>query len=101
MTWGTDFNTDIFLSRQSYSSKFEVEDKINELNELINNCEAQIKMYVSSTPKDITPPDFSEEQINWLNNQINEHLEMYREYLLERYRLELYLEHLTQKSENE
>ena len=101
MTWGTDFSIDIFLSRQEYKSKFDVEDKIKELDEQINDCESQIKMYVSATPKDIVPSEYSEEQISWLNNQINEHLEMYREYITDRFKLELYLEYLSQKPENE
>jgi len=101
MSWGTNFSTDIFLSRQEYKSKFDVEDRIKELDEQINDCEVQIKMYVSATPKDIVPTEYSEEQISWLNHQINEQFEMYRESVIDRFRLVLYLEFLEQKPEDE
>lgn len=97
MSWGIEFQTEIYLSRQEYKTKYCVEDRIKELDELINECEAMLKMYASATPKDIIPADYSEEQISWLNNQINEQLEMYREYLLDRYRLKLYLDYLEEK----
>ena len=58
-------------------------------------------MYVSATPKDIVPTEYSEEQINWLSHQINEQFEMYRDYIIDRFRLVLYLEFLSQKPENE
>jgi len=99
MSWGIDFKADIYLSRQSYSTKYEVEDKISEMNKIITDCESELKMFASATPKDIVPPDYSEEQINWLSNQIAEILEMNQEYLLERYRLTLYLEYLNDGGE--
>ena len=53
MSWGIDFNTDIYLSHQSYTSKLDVRDKINELEEEINEHKSTLKMYAASTPKDI------------------------------------------------
>jgi hypothetical protein len=99
MSWGIEFKTDIYLSRQSYSSKGEVEDRITEIDKLIHDCEAELKMYASSTPKDIVPPDSSEETVNWLNIRINETLEILQEHLIERYRLVLYLEYLNDGGE--
>jgi hypothetical protein len=99
MSWGINFKTDIYLSRQSYSSKGEVEDRIAEIDKAIYDWEAELKMYASSTPKDIVPPDDSEDTVNWLNIRINEVLETYQEYLIERYRLDLYLEYLNDGGE--
>jgi hypothetical protein len=92
--WGIDFKADIFLSRQEYSTKYAVESRIKELDELIFECEAALKMYASATPKDIVPPDFLEEPIDWINRQIDEQFQMYQEYLRDRHNLELYLEYL-------
>jgi predicted DNA-binding protein YlxM (UPF0122 family) len=94
MSWGIYFKPEIYLSRQSYSSKGEVEDRINEINKEINNCEAELKMFASANPKDIVPPDSIEEQIFWLNDQINGSLDVYKELLADRHNLELYLEYL-------
>jgi len=99
MGWGIEFKADIYLSRQSYSSKGEVEDKISEFDKEINNCEAELKMFAAANPKDIVPPDSVEDQILWLNNEINQTLEVYRELLMERYRLYLYLDYLNEGGE--
>ena len=92
MTWGTDFTAEIFLSRQTFSRKYEVEIRIEELVELINECEALLKMYASATPNNIVPPE--EESIEWLNTRINEELSMYQDYIINRYNLTLYLDYL-------
>ena len=99
MSWGIDFKADIFLSRQDYPTKHSVEDRIKELDDLISGCEAKLKMYASATPKDIISSDDSEDPIYWISSHIDEELEMYREYLINRYNLDLYLEYLTE-SEN-
>jgi hypothetical protein len=101
MGYGTDFKADIFLSRQSYSRKHEVEIRIEELNELIIGCEANLKMYASATPKDIIPPNDSEDPIYWLGARIDEELSMYRDYVIDRYNLDLYLYYLGDKDEIE
>ena len=92
MGWGTEFRPYIYLSKEIYSTKSDIDDRIKELDKKINDCESTLKMHASSTPKDIVPPDFSETQIIWLNDQINQVLDDYQEYLLSRYRLYLYLE---------
>jgi len=96
MPWGIDFKADIFLSRQNYPTKHSVEDRIEELDELISECEAKLKMYASSTPKDIIPTDDSEDPIYWIGARIDEELEAYREYVINRYNLDLYLYYLTE-----
>ena len=94
MTWGTDFKTDIFLSRQTFQSKLSVQDEINELIEKMSDCLSQIKMYVASTPINIIPKEFTESPINWLNNEINILFDSYNEDLINKYKLELYCEYL-------
>ena len=48
MGWGTDFKTDIYLNRQVFVSKLEVDDKISELNQKIEDDKSLLKMYASS-----------------------------------------------------
>lgn len=99
MSWGIDFKADIYLSRQEYNTKNDVEERIKEIDKTINECETLIKMYASSTPKDIVPSEESEDPINWINNQINVEFEMYRDYLIDRYNLELYMDYLNDGGE--
>lgn len=96
MSWGTEFKTDIYLSRQSYSSKYEVEEEMEKIENSIKDVENRIKMYVSSNPKDIIPDDWNEEPISWLNNNITEEFELYSECLIDRYKLNLYLKYLNE-----
>lgn len=96
MGWGIDFNSDIFLSRQSYSSKGEVEDKINEISESIADCESKLKMYAIATPKDVVSTEDSENIVNFLNNEILELLEEHEDLIIDRFKLNLYLEFLNE-----
>lgn len=98
MGWGTDFKADIYLNKQVFSSKFEVEDKIEELSKSIDDNKSILKMYASSTPSAIVPDELKEDTIGWLNNEINMVLDTLQEEIVERYNLKLYLEYLEKKS---
>jgi hypothetical protein len=99
MADGTDFKADIYLNNKLYSSKFEVEDEIKDLDRLINDYEAELKMFASSNPKDIIPKEWKEEQpIDWLNITINEKLDGYMENIIHQYKLTLYLEYLNENN---
>jgi len=99
MSWGTDFKTDIFLSHQSFISKYDVELKIKELDELISKLESNMKMFASANPKDIIPNDWNDEPINWLSNEIEDIFELYRESIVNRYNSNLYLDYLNDGGE--
>ena len=71
-------------------SEFRDYELFHEYDKTINNYEATIKMYASSTPKDIVPNEFNEELINWLTIQFDELFENYQETLIERFKLNLY-----------
>jgi len=101
MGWGTDFKADVYLNRQTFSSKFEVEDKIEDLSKSINDNESILKMYASSTPSAIVPEDLKEDTIGWLNNEINMILDTLHEEIIEKYNLKLYLEYLEEKEKPE
>ena len=94
MTWGIEFKSDIYLSRQSYLSKGDVEDKIEELSDNITDCESKLKMYAIATPKDIVSTEDSENIAYYLSNEINELLEEYRELIINRFKLDRYLDYL-------
>ena len=53
MSWGTDFNTDIFLTNMVFNSKYQVEEEIEERQKNMEGYKAKLKMYASSTPKDV------------------------------------------------
>jgi hypothetical protein len=94
MGWGTDFRTNIFISKQTFGSKDDIEMKLAELDETINDIESQIKMYASATPKDIMPDDWKDEPINWLGIRLEELFVSYQEALIERFKTTLYQDYI-------
>jgi hypothetical protein len=101
MGWEIEFKTNIYLSKQEYKTKREVQDKIDELNDDIDSYKNQIKMFASSNPKDIIPDDWKDEPIRWINDQTEELFSLMNGYIIDVYKLELYLDFLTEQDESE
>lgn len=97
MGWGTSFKTDIYLSRQIFHNKYELEQKIEENEKWINDLKQKLKMFAVANPKDIVDPEWKEEPINWLSNQIDNIMEGIEESSYENYRLELYLDYINEE----
>lgn len=101
MGWGTSFKADIYLSRQIFSSKLDLEFKIEENKKWISNNISKLKMFAAANPRDIVDPEWKEEPINWLNNQINDIIESIEESSFENYRLEMYLDYINEECNGE
>lgn len=102
MSWGIDFNADIFLSHQDYSENiYQVEDRINSNTEAIQDCITKLSMIASSTDlKGIVPKDYQDEPIDWIQVEVKQQIEMLKEYFIENKLLELYKEYLIEKNES-
>jgi len=94
MGWGTEFKIDIYLNRQIFTSKLEVEEKIAELDKNIENSKSMLKMFAASTPNNIVSIDWKDDAIIWLNNEVNNIFESITEETIEKHNLQLYLEYL-------
>ncbi len=53
MGYGTLFTREIYLNRQIFSSKHELEDKIKELEGYIESAKRELAAFAVSTPKDV------------------------------------------------
>jgi len=53
MGWGTSFKAEIYLSRQVFSSKGELDEKIKEIEEYIESAKLELTAYAVATPRDI------------------------------------------------
>jgi hypothetical protein len=100
MGWGVNFNADIYLSHQSYSSKYEVEEKIKNISETITEYETKLKMFAIATPRDIVSIENSENILEFINEEIVALIELYEESVIQRYQLMLFLEYLEDKEVN-
>lgn len=96
MGWGIDFKADVYLSRQTYSSRLDVEGRIVALNEDINDIETRLQMYASSTPRDIITEQDVDDSVSWLQFTLKTIFDEYQELLYNRTLLGLYVEYLTE-----
>ena len=53
MGWGTAFTTEIYLSRQVFSSRYELDEKVKELEEHIESAKKELTAFAVATPRDI------------------------------------------------
>ena len=97
MGWGTSFKKEIYLSRKSFDSIYELEQKIEQNKIWIANIIQKLKMFASANPRDIIDPEWKEEPINWLNNQIDDLIEVMEEVSFEKYQLEMYLDYINKE----
>ena len=97
MGWGTDFKANIYLNRLTFSSKYDVEDKITDLKEDIATLEKLILGWChASTIRD-------DEEIldtDSITYKLNQKFEEYREALRTLTLVELYLEHYDEQISN-
>lgn len=94
MGWGTDFTTDVYLSRLVFTNKYQVEDKIKEKEKEIADIKQKLSMFITATPNTIVPTDWNEDPIDWLNMKFNELFEELEELNFSLFRLDLYNQYL-------
>lgn len=92
MGWGTDFTADIYLSRQIYENTFEIKEKIREIDIDINRIKNVLHMLAASNIKDITPEEWKDEPIDFLNNKLEDLFLQYEELIVDRKLLYLLLD---------
>ena len=78
MGWGTSFTTEIYLSRQVFNSKFELDEKIKEVERYIESAKLELTAYVVATPRDIIA---EKDESGYIQNPIDEVLRKVNETL--------------------
>ena len=53
MGYGTLFTTDIYLNRQIFNSRYELDERVKELENLIEMSKRELLAFAVSTPKDV------------------------------------------------
>lgn len=101
MGWGTDFTTNVYLSHMSFSSRYELEDKIEDNKKSIEDAKKRIQMFVAASPRDIIDPEWKEQPIDWLVNSTEGWFEVIEDAVRENVRLNLYLEYIEEKHNGE
>lgn len=88
MSWSTELYCNISFNRESYNSLYEVESKIEDLNDLIEGCKSSIKDYMLMTePNKMLGTENS--PYNYLIEEYKLLMEELEEYTIDRYKLYL------------
>jgi len=94
MSWGTSFNAEIYLIRESYPSKSLVEDAIAESEENISDAKQKIAMTIIGNAKDL----FSTENslLCEVQDFVETQIELIREESVKIYKLNLLFDFMTE-----
>ncbi len=98
MGWGTTFKPEIYLSRITFDSNWEIEEYIKEKDEDITNSKKKLFMFVAATPKDICPDDWKDEILTFLLHEINTEVEHLEELIIEKTKAELLLNYVMENN---
>ena len=70
MAWGIDFKANVYLSRMTFTSIYQVEDKIKELEDEINTAREILSMLAIASPNTIIEQD--EDPIYSIKNRVED-----------------------------
>ena len=91
MGFGTTLYTDIYFSKETYNSKYEVEQEIEECKNTINSFKERIKnlSFITEPKKFI---DEETDPVSWISSSVDDCLEVIMEENEKLYKLEMLLE---------
>lgn len=94
MSWGIDFKADVYLKRESFVSRLELEDTIEECYDYMNDIKQRIAMYMSSSLKEVVPEEWEGDKIMFLRNELSDLFESYDSHFERVIKLEMFLEYI-------
>lgn len=93
MGWSTELFCNITFNKETFNSRYEVETRIDELNNLIDFIKDRIKSFVIMTePNKMLSEEERKDPLFHLSKTIKEDLEELEDYIIEKWKLEILLE---------
>lgn len=93
MSWSTELFCNLSFNRETFNSKFEVEDKIKELDKCINTCKKELRdMALMTEPSKFMGKEDESDPYLFVTSKVEDSLELLEEYTIERYKLCVLLE---------
>lgn len=93
MSWSTELFCNLSFNRETYNSRHEVKDKIDELDRCIDTCEKTIRDLVMMTePSKYTDNKEDSNPYFFVTSMFEDNMELLEEYYIERYKLSVLLE---------
>ncbi len=100
MGWGITFTPELYLSKFSFQSIYELQDRIREEEETITYIEKRILMIAASNPKEICGEEFKEEPLSFVQSEINELMDGYADGIALLTKLRMFETHLEETGED-
>jgi hypothetical protein len=102
MGWGTTFTAEIYLSRQTFEHKYELTEKIKELEGYIESAKRELIAYAVATPRDIVADKneegYTQNPINVVLHSVQETFEWMEDNYRQLHKLYQYEEYLQEQS---
>lgn len=92
MGWSTELFCNISFNRESFNSKYEVEDRIDLLHKQIDTCKSELKKlaYITEPEKWYNKEDYDCPE-SYIDDKLLSNLDLLQELIIEEYKLELLL----------
>ncbi len=100
MGWGTTFSPEIYLSKVTFDSKWEIEDYIKDKETSINFIRNKLLIFAASSPKDICPDEWKDDIVSYLTNELRDLLDLLEELTIEKAKINLLLNHVIENDLN-
>lgn len=75
MSWGTNFDHNIYIPNKEFTCKGEVEGEIASVEEDIRISKERILMFASSTPNAVIPLEWEEEAVRFIHTEVSDLLQ--------------------------
>jgi hypothetical protein len=102
MGWGTTFTAEVYLNRQTFEHKYELTEKIKELEGYIESAKRELIAYAVATPRDIVADKneegYTQNPINVVLHSVQETFEWMEDNYRQLHKLYQYEEYLQEQS---
>lgn len=88
MSWGTDFNVNLYISRECFNSKEEVSMRIDEVDSNLYDIRRRLSMIAIADPRILLEKDETD-LLYSIDVRMRELMEQYEEDVILKYKLEL------------
>lgn len=93
MSWSTELFCNISYNRETFNSKYEVEDKLNTVNRYINDCKKVLRdLAIMTEPNKFFNDNPDSDPYNQITINFENTIELLEEYYIEKYKLLLLLD---------
>ena len=93
MSWSTELFCNISYNRETFNSKYEVEDKLNTVNKYINDCKKVLRdLAIMTEPNKFFNDNPDSDLYNQITINFEDTIELLEEYYIEKYKLLLLLD---------